>query len=166
MAPVRGRRTRLFPPALGAFALCAPAAFSSTDGRKAWGFLDAAGLFFFWGLSNAAPGALAVLAVSQAWALTLGALAPPTHKAAGSWVLRVSVALLLPGWTAFALFSGLRTGRYSWGAWTAVLALTLAALMIAKPLPAEEATASASERGFLLSWASVLAGFFLLLFLI
>jgi len=142
--------------AWAAFVVCTTACLSTTDRRKRWGFLDASGLFLLWALSDAPTSVLTALVVSQAMALSLGALAPPSQRVRGVWAVKLSVALLLPGWWVLSLSGGVGIFKGASWVWAAFLWLTFVVLRTAQPLSSEEATSAGSEKGFLMVWLAAL----------
>lgn len=148
-----------------AFALCLLTALTTADRRKMWGRLDVAGLALLWALSVAAYPLLIALVVAQSFALSLGALAPSSHRALGIWVLKVSCALLLPGWWIASSPEGWDLLSGSWGVVAALTAFTFVILRAVRPLSPEEATSTSGERPFLLMFSLALGGYGMLLLL-
>jgi hypothetical protein len=136
--------------AWAAFVICTVGCLSAKDRRKAWGFLDAGGLFLMWALSDASSSVMAALAVSQALSLTLVALAPSSQRLSGIWTLKLLTAILLPGWWIFSVPGGVEVLKNSWGVGVALLWLSFTVLRGLKPLQNEEVTSSVSEQGFLI----------------
>lgn len=135
--------------AWAAFVVCTVGCLSTKDRRKAWGFLDASGLFLMWALSDASSSVVAALAVSQALGLTLVALAPSSQRQSGVWTLKLLSAILLPGWWIFSVPGGSEVLKGSWGVGAALLWLSITVLRVAKPLQNEEAASAVSEQGFM-----------------
>jgi hypothetical protein len=148
-----------------AFVVATVACLSTKDRRKRWGLLDASGLFFMWALSDVPMAIMAALAVSQSMALSLGAMAPTSRKVTGVWVVKITTALLLPGWWVLSMPGGVGILQGTPWVWMALLWFTVVILRGAEPLSSEETTSAESERGFWMLWGGVLA-LFLLLFLL